>query len=156
MMLWDGLGIAVAAALLSAATGVSRTGDSPPDPPPPVIATRLAQLTIREQIIIRVPRRTPPPRIVWHERRGDRCVAIAALAGAAVNAPDSVDFILRGGRMVRAKLDALCPALDYYSGFYVVPTKDGRMCADRDAIHDRSGNECGIARFRRLLAAAAH
>lgn len=154
-MLLGGLAVGLTAALLSAAPDPPRVGAEPPEPAPGMIGTQFAQLAIREQIIIRVPRRAPPRRVTWHERKGDRCVEIAALAGAAIEAPDSVDFILRGGRMVRARLDASCPALDYYSGFYVVPTRDGRMCAARDAIHDRSGNECGIARFRRLVAAPA-
>ena len=156
MVLLDGLAVGLAVALLVVAPDLPRSPAAAPEPIPGTVATHHAQLIIREQIIVRVPRRAPPRRVSWHERKGDRCVEIDALAGAAINAPDSVDFILRGGRMVRAKLEASCPALDYYSGFYVVPTKDGQMCIGRDAIHDRSGNECGIARFRRLVPVTAH
>ena len=54
---------------------------------------------------------------------------------------------------MRARLQDECPALDYYRGFYVRPQPDGRICADRDAIRTRSGGDCGIDRFRRLVPA---
>ena len=111
---------------------------------------RRVQLTVRRQLIIRVPARpAPAPLTAWKERRGSKCLTVADLAGASVS-PEGVDFFLRGGKRVRAKLDSSCPALAYYSGFYVVPTADGRICADRDAVHDRSGSECEITRFRTL------
>jgi len=44
-----------------------------------------------------------------------------------------------------------CPALDFYSGFYLRPSADGQVCADRDTVHARSGGQCGIERFRTLV-----
>ena len=117
------------------------------------IELALADLTIRQRLIVRipVPRRTPdPPTATWRERKGPRCVQLDAIAGAAITAPDSVDMILRGGARIRALLESACPALDFYSGFYLVPSGDGRICADRDSIHARSGGECQIDRFRKL------
>ena len=94
-----------------------------------------------------------PPTIVYREKHGPRCIAAADIAGAAVTGPSSVDFGLRGGTRVRARLEDDCPALDYYGGFYVTPQPDGRICADRDAIRTRSGGECGIDRFKALVPA---
>ncbi len=51
---------------------------------------------------------------------------------------------------MRAVLEDQCPALDYYSGFYVVPPPDGKICADRDSIHTRSGADCEVDKFRAL------
>ncbi|WP_419809148.1 hypothetical protein [Sphingomonas sp.] len=124
---------------------------------------QVAQLTIRERIIIRVPRMPlPPPSaarsllprpIVWRERRGPKCIPAQGMAGALVSAPNQVDLVLVGGRRVRAKLDGDCRPLDFYSGFYVRPGGDGMICAGRDAIRVRSGAACEIDRFRALQAA---
>ena len=72
------------------------------------------------------------------------------IAGAAITPDGAVDFVLRGGRRMRAWLESECPALDFYQGFYVKPDPDGRVCAGRDSIHSRSGGECQIDRLRRL------
>lgn len=115
----------------------------------------VAQFTIHERIVIRVPRMpvAPVPRpqpIRWKERHGPKCVMAASMAGALVSAPDQVDLVLVGGKRVRAKLDSDCRPLDYYSGFYVRPAADGMICAKRDPIRVRSGASCGIDRFRVL------
>ena len=117
----------------------------------------VAQLTIHERIVIRVPRMAAPPApqpqpVRWKERKGPRCVAAATMAGALITAPDQVDLVLIGGKRVRAKLDSDCRPLDYYSGFYVRPAADGMICAGRDPIRVRSGASCGIDKFRVLQA----
>jgi hypothetical protein len=115
---------------------------------------RFAQVTVRQQVIIRVPMRPPtePARpLRWKEKKGPHCIPLDALAGAAVMARSSVDLILRGGSRLRAQLDRSCPALDFYSGFYIKPTRDGRICEDRDTIHARSGGQCEIRDFKRLV-----
>lgn len=117
--------------------------------------TQYAQLIIRERVVIRVPARpakVAPARIRWKEKRGPRCVPMASVGGAAVIERDSVDIILKGGHRVRARFESSCPALDYYSGFYIMPSADAQICADRDSIHTRAGGECQITRFRRLVA----
>jgi len=110
-----------------------------------------AQLTIEQSLIVRVPRRAPIKPLKWKSKKGPRCVAMDAIAGAAVVADDAIDLALRGGQRLRAHFSANCPALDYYSGFYILPTDDGNICADRDVIRTRAGGQCEIVRFRRLL-----
>ena len=115
-------------------------------------------LTVRHrQIIIRVP--SGPPRqiapagaslIKWRESRGPDCIAAARLIGATLLRQNSVDLILRDNSRVRARLQRSCPALDYYRGFYINATADGRICADRDSIRSRAGGECQIDQFRSL------
>lgn len=117
---------------------------------------QFAQLTIRQRVVIRIPATplvAPPPqrRIEWKEKKGPKCVPMGALAGAVLMRADTIDIVLRGGQRLRAELDDECPAIDYYNGFYILPTADGQMCADRDAIHARSGGQCGIERFRALV-----
>lgn len=119
-----------------------------------------AQLTVRQQIIVRVPARprpdTPAARPVeWKEGKGLKCVPARAIAGATLLGRNSVDLVLRNNSRVRAKLEKSCPALDYYHGFYIQPNADGMICADRDAIRSRMGGECEIERFRALAPVSA-
>lgn len=147
----------LAAALIAAgATGAAAAVQQGTAPP----AVRAAPVRVHQQIIIRVPRmaapmstmtRTALPPINWIERRGEQCVPLGALAGAAITRSDSVDLVLSGGKRVRARLARNCPTLDFYSGFYLRATRDGLLCADRDTIRARSGGECDIERFRTLV-----
>jgi len=122
--------------------------------PPP--RRRVGTMTMRQQIIIRVPRgalRVAPAGnslIRWRESAGPRCVAADRIVGAGLLGQNSVDLILRDSTRLRAQLENRCPALDYYRGFYVNATEDGRICADRDSIRSRAGGECQIERFRVL------
>lgn len=108
--------------------------------------------------VVRIPLRPfvtfpmPLPRAVadWRESRGARCVSPDQIAAATVNGPRTVDLLLRDRTRLRARLQNDCPALDYYSGFYLKPNADGKVCADRDAVHARSGGACEIDAFRKL------
>lgn len=113
----------------------------------------LAQLTVRQRVIVRVPRMAPvpPPKpIRWVEKKGPKCIPAADLAGAMVSERSKLDLVLRGGRRVRAELEDDCHGLDFYQGFYLKPAADGMVCADRDAVRARSGAKCPIDRFRAL------
>ena len=113
-------------------------------------AVLLAQLTFREQVIIRLPsRHSPPAAMQWKEKDGPKCIPVDDLAGAQISR-EGVDLLLRGGKRLRAKLSR-CPPLDYYSGFYIRPGRDGRVCEERDAIRVRSGGSCEIEEFRQLV-----
>ena len=141
-MMWS---VAAALALAGAAEA--------PSPPPAERPIAFAQLTVREQIIIRVPVRSlqpAAPRIEWKEGKGPKCLAVKSLVGARLTGPNSVDLLLRDQSRVRAKLQKNCPALDYYIGIYIRPNADGRICADRDTIRSRVGGACEIERFRSL------
>jgi hypothetical protein len=149
--------ISALAALLSIASA-----SGPPPGGPAVTGVETAQVTITQSIIIRVPahrssryapKDVPRPPPAFQEHHGPKCIDAATIGGAAVTAPDSVDFILKGGKRVRARLEEACPALDYYSGFYFRSAADGKLCADRDSIHTRSGGDCGIDKFRTLTPA---
>jgi hypothetical protein len=113
---------------------------------------QLAQLIFHSRVVIRVERapvqQTPTK---WSEHKGPKCVPMADILGAAVLAPQSVDIVLRGGQRMRARFGASCPGLDYYSGFYIVPPADAKICADRDVVRDRAGGECAIDKFRKLV-----
>lgn len=117
-----------------------------------------SQFMIQQQVIVRVPRlpaaraaATAKP-VTWNEKKGPKCIALASLAGALVSQPRSVDLVQAGGARVRAHIDKRCPALDYYTGFYLRPTADGKICAGRDPVRTRAGRSCQIDRFRTLVA----
>lgn len=117
----------------------------------------LAQLAVRSRIVVRVQTAgisTPPVQLT--EKKGPKCLPMADVLGAAVIAGNSVDIILRGGKRIRARFSSSCPALDYYSGFYIAPTADGMICSDRDAVRSRAGGECAIDRFRALVPKKGH
>lgn len=115
---------------------------------------QLAQVTVRQQIIVRVPMRPRPgpvgPPVEWKEGKGPKCVPARDIAGATMLTRDSVDLVLRDNSRVRARLETSCPALDYYHGFYINPAADGRICADRDTIRSRMGGTCQIENFKAL------
>jgi hypothetical protein len=131
-------------------------GGGPRAPRPASPAPQARGFMMRQQIIIRVPtgaRRVAaaaPSLIRWRERGGPRCIAAGQIVGATLLGPSSVDLILRDNSRMRARLESRCPALDYYRGFYVNATADGRICADRDSIRSRAGGECQIDAFRSL------
>jgi hypothetical protein len=119
---------------------------------PGIDGMRIAQVLVQERVIIRVPVRPPPiaAPIEFKEHKGPKCIQSAQIVGAAVTRGGAVDFILKGHQRVRARFERACPALDFYSGFYLKPNPDGRICARRDSIHARSGGGCEIQHFRKL------
>lgn len=114
----------------------------------------LTQVGFRSHIVVRVQttQLAMVPEASLREKKGPKCVAAGDILAAAILARSSVDLVLRGGYRVRVRFSASCPGLDYYSGFYAVPSADGKLCADRDVVRDRAGGECEIDRFRRLVA----
>jgi hypothetical protein len=131
--------------------------DGVPDEPNAIAPMQFAQLTVRQQILVRVPVRLRPAtrlddKIEWKESKGPKCVAARAIAGATALRQKSFDLVLRDRSRIRARLERSCPALDYYYGFYITPDTDGQICADRDSIRSRVGGECQIDTFRKLRA----
>lgn len=118
------------------------------------------QIRIERHIIIRVPHMSAArgpisasalmPPISWVERGSEQCVPVQSLAAASITRADSVDLVLSDGKRMRAHLGEDCPALGFYSGFYLRPPADGRVCAQRDIIRSRSGGECRIEGLRTL------
>lgn len=144
---------AVPALLLIALAPVAASDDVRPD------RVELAQLTIRQRIVIRIPRvfggGTPVPRseprpLRWIERKGPKCVPASTLVGVVIENTDKVDMVMIDGTRMRARFNDKCAALDFYSGVYVKQSLDGLLCADRDSFRARSGSVCEIDGFRRL------
>lgn len=127
----------------------------------------IAQMTIEQRVIIRIPmhRARPgppgpplpdrrsigdPPPDRWVEHDGPRCVKVKRLVGATITSPRGVDLLLRGEDRLRARLGRGCRTVDLYSGFYIQPSEDGALCAGRDRVLARGGAECEITELLRL------
>lgn len=148
---------AIPASLLAlAAPALAAAGDSMAQ----LDGVAIAQVTVRERVIIRLPRMAPaqsmaraavPAPVRYREKKGPKCVDVADMGGAMIVEPGAVDLVMEGGKRLRARLDDDCGPMDFYSGFYLRPAADGRVCAKRDVIRMRSGASCEIATFRTLL-----
>lgn len=109
-------------------------------------------LVVQEDVIMRVPVRPRllPPALEWVEKKGPDCIAADEIRAAARSGREHVDFLLTDRRRMRARLADDCPALDFYSGFYLRPER-GEICERRDSIHSRIGGSCRIEKFRSLV-----
>jgi hypothetical protein len=120
---------------------------------PGAVQQTVTRLIVQDEVILRVPVQPRPMAapIVWVERnKGPKCIPAYAIRRALSAGPNQVDFVLANRARVRAQFDEDCPALDFYTGFYLQP-EDERLCAGRDAIHSRMGGSCTIGRFRQLI-----
>jgi hypothetical protein len=150
---------AIPVLLLAAAPAVA-TGPDVPEAP----SWDRARALMAQHITIHVPRvtvmsstttftvrPTAPP--AYREKKADDCLKLKKVVGYAVSSanPNSVDLILDDGSRMRAKLGSNCPALGFYSGFYMKPNPDGKMCVRRDVMRGRAGTACSIDAFAKLV-----
>jgi len=120
---------------------------------------QLAQLSIEQRVIIRIPTMPAQPRtngpvtvIRWKESRGPRCVPLNLIRAAVVASKAGVTMVVSSNERYLAHLGRACRPADFYAGFYISPNKDGVICAGRDTLHARNGSACEIERFSRMTA----
>lgn len=122
------------------------------------------QVRIEQRIIIRISPQRPMPRRnlmmdlpnravggKFNEKRMGDCIGVANIAGVQPDGDDRLLLYLRDRRTVSARLERSCRARDFYSGFYLQNSTDGRLCVDRDTLQSRSGANCKISRIRQLV-----
>jgi hypothetical protein len=118
----------------------------------PLATATVSRVMVRDEIVMRVPvirsRMAWPVR--WVEKRGPKCIHSTSVIAASLADGNSIDFLLRDRRRIRAKMDSECPTLDFYGGFYLQP-EDERICARREEIRNRIGGSCRIQRFRTMV-----
>lgn len=73
------------------------------------------------------------------------------LRGAIVESERVLTLFYAPGERYRAHFGRSCRGADFYSGFYIVPSKDGSLCVGRDDLHTRNGSTCEVQRFMRLV-----
>ena len=124
---------------------------------PGTVGQSVTRLIIQDEVILRVPVQPRPlmPEFEWVEKKGPKCVPVAAIQRALLSGSESVDFVLANRARIRAHFEEDCLGLDFYGGFYL-QLEDDRLCAHRDAIHSRIGGSCTIERFRQLVPKFRH
>ena len=108
------------------------------------------QSAARQSLMAELPASAPTTR--FEERKMEKCVPVANVAGVQTGSGNRLLLYLRDRRVVSANLEKSCRARDFYSGFYVEQNKDGMLCVDRDKLQSRSGANCELARMRQLVA----
>ena len=111
---------------------------------------RITPLGPQREMLADLPRAPLASR--FSERKIGKCVKVAGIAGVQIGGDDRLMLFMRDQRLIGAKLDKACRARDFYSGFYVERSSDGKLCVDRDVIHSRSGATCSFSRMRQLIA----
>jgi hypothetical protein len=149
-------------ALLATAADALPRGDAPSRPQP----VQLAQVTIEQRVIIRIPMVPPrgatrsslstpsapePPSMRWKEAKGPKCLSLKLIRGAHIAPLGGITMLTSRNERIRAHFDRGCRPADFFAGFYIEPHKDGALCAGRDTLHARNGMTCEIEKFSKLL-----
>lgn len=122
------------------------------------------QVRIEQRVIIRI---TPQPSAVrqnllaearerqtpsrFEERAKEKCVSLGEIASVQTGSGNRLVFFLRDRRLMSVALEKSCRARDFYSGFYVEKSKDGRLCTSRDKLQSRTGAQCEVEVMRQLV-----
>ena len=104
----------------------------------------------RQNLTAEVPQQERPrTRLV--ERKAGNCIESARIGGVS-DRGDRLLILMRDRSMMTARLEKGCSPRDFYRGFYVERSDDGKICVNRDRIMSRSGAKCQIDRFSQLVA----
>ena len=122
------------------------------------------QVRIEQRVVVRIAPRVPsarqsPPNDLpdralaprFEEGGKEKCVALQGIAGVQTGSGNRLVLFLRDRRMISVNLEKSCRARDFYSGFYVEQSKDGRLCVDRDRLQSRTGVSCEVETMRQLV-----
>lgn len=88
----------------------------------------------------------------YEERKMESCVPVNRISGVQTGTGNRLLLFLSDQRIVSLNLERACRARDFYSGFYVERSEDGRLCVERDQLQSRSGAKCEVAAMRQLVA----
>ena len=117
------------------------------------------QTQVQQRFIIRISPRSRaaplppqmPTRVV--EQKMGKCISVNSIVAVQTRGANDLVLYTRDRQMISAQLEKSCSARDFYSGFYVEPSKDGKLCIKRDKLQSRNGAKCEISKFSRLVAA---
>ena len=100
-------------------------------------------------MLVEVPARAASPRVV--ERPMGKCLDASGIAGVQGLDSNRLLLFMRNRLVVSATLEPACRARDFYSGFYLENSSDGKLCVGRDTLQSRSGANCRLTRISRLV-----
>lgn len=105
----------------------------------------------RETLSAEFPTAPGPLRTHLEERKLGDCVTIGDIAAVDPGPENRLILYMRDRTLVSAALDKECSAREFYSGFYVERTDDGKLCIKRDRLQSRAGASCEVKRLSRLV-----
>lgn len=103
----------------------------------------------RQNLLAEMPQRAATTR--FEERGKEKCVSLEDIAGVQTGSGNRLVLFMRDRRMLSVNLEKSCRARDFYSGFYVEKSKDGRLCVSRDKLQSRTGASCAVEVMRQLV-----
>ena len=103
----------------------------------------------RQNLLAEMPQRAATTR--FEERGKEKCVPLEDIAGVQTGSGNRLVLFLRDRRMLSVNLEKSCRARDFYSGFYVEKSKDGRLCVSRDKLQSLTGASCAVEVMRQLV-----
>lgn len=106
--------------------------------------------TVRSDLLADLPRQPIPPRLV--ERPIGRCIAAGGIVGVS-DSGNRLIIHMRDRTLISAKLEKDCSPRDFYLGFYMERSEDGRLCTGRDRLLSRAGAKCQISKMSQLVVA---
>jgi len=122
------------------------------------------QVRIERRVIIRIspmpgntrrsflseqPRPKAEPRQYVERPHGD-CIKSNTIAAVSTRGSRLL-MVTRDRRMVTAELENGCSPRDFYQGFYMERSKDGKLCINRDKLLSRSGSKCEVEKLHHLV-----
>lgn len=105
----------------------------------------------RENLSAELPR--APLSAHLEERKMGDCISVGDIAAVDPGPENRLILYMRDRTLISAALDKQCSARQFYSGFYVERTDDGKLCVKRDKLQSRAGASCEVRRLSRLVAA---
>jgi hypothetical protein len=121
------------------------------------------QVRVDQRVIIRLPsqptnssnagapKQSKAVVVKYKEQKIGKCLWIDKLAGSRPGTKDTLEIMTRDGVLIRAYLGDGCLAREFYAGAYMERPYDGKLCADRDLLHARTGAKCEVDKFRLLV-----
>lgn len=104
---------------------------------------------VRRSLTAEPSRRAPaPPRLV--ERPHGDCLDSADIAAVSTGGARLLIY-MRDRALITAQLENGCSPRDFYQGFYMERSSDGKLCVRRDKLLSRSGAKCEVAKLHKLV-----
>ena len=104
----------------------------------------------RQSLAAQANRSSAVPRLV--EKPAGDCLASGSI-GAVADRGDHLLMFMRDRSMMTARLEKGCSPRDFYRGFYMERSDDGKLCVGRDRIMSRSGAKCQVRSFGQVVSA---
>lgn len=111
--------------------------------------TPRAPMPMPPDMLVSMPEGRPGHKVV--ERKMGDCLPVGGILGVQPERDNRLLLYMRDRRVVTAQLERSCRAKDFYSGFYLSHSNDGKLCVDRDKLLSRSGMNCKLTRIRQLV-----